>query len=347
MAMKLEGGERLVLKTLLDLQGKSNEYVKDGSLAAATKIDVQDMRDWLETLEGKGFVERARRTDGFTAFVTASGRLALSQSRPFPVSPPKTSVATTSNPHASFVTQSGRAIDSSGNWIVLGDHFFDSKQVSQRGGIVTVVIHSRTAEDDAAIQSLGSARKGAGSIAYAYRNDALVVKVQDVESESSDEGVDWIITLKPKNNEYGGRPTEMATTVNPKHYSAYEIAELRASRILLNDPPPMARNPRGFDEQSMLDSLIRGTGVYLPVDRCILRDLYARFGNDPMLYLRLARLGAIYALKAGDAIETVERLALGPIHDGRVHVSFAGKRQKLYSNKAPHVIQIEGDCPLE
>jgi hypothetical protein len=346
MAMKLEGGELLVLKSLLDFQGQSNEYVEDARLAAATKIDVQDVRDWLETLEGKGFVERARRIDGYTAYATASGRLDLSQSRPFPSSPPRKSAAATSNPHASPESQSGGAIDSSENWILLGDCFFESKQVSQRGGVVTVVIHSRTAEDDAAIQSLVSARKGAGSIAYAYRNDALVVDVQDVESESSEEGLDWIITLKPKNSEYGGRSTEMATTVDGKHFSADDIAELRASRILLNDPPPMARNPRRFDEHSMLDSLIQGTGVYLPVDRCILRDLYARFGNDPMLYLRFARLGAIYALKAGDAIETVERLTLGPIHDGQVHVSFTGKRQKLYSNKAPHVIQIEGDCPL-
>ncbi|MGO9599583.1 MAG: hypothetical protein ACLP7Q_16460 [Isosphaeraceae bacterium] len=62
--MKLEGGERLVLTTLLDLQGDSAEYVEDTRLAAATKMFVQDVRDWLETLEGKGLVERTRLTDG-------------------------------------------------------------------------------------------------------------------------------------------------------------------------------------------------------------------------------------------------------------------------------------------
>ena len=58
--MKLEGGEGLVLKTLKDLQGDSNDYVGDARLAAASKMVVDDVRDWLETLEGKRFVERVR-----------------------------------------------------------------------------------------------------------------------------------------------------------------------------------------------------------------------------------------------------------------------------------------------
>jgi len=51
--MKLEGGERLVLKILRDLQGDSTDYVDDARLASATKMIVEDVRDWLETLEGK------------------------------------------------------------------------------------------------------------------------------------------------------------------------------------------------------------------------------------------------------------------------------------------------------
>ena len=69
--MKLEGGERLVLKSLADLQGDSTDYVDDSRLALAAKMFVHDVRDWLETLEGKGFVERARGTEGFSAYVTA------------------------------------------------------------------------------------------------------------------------------------------------------------------------------------------------------------------------------------------------------------------------------------
>ena len=45
------------------------------------------MRDWLETLEGKGFVERTRLTDGFSAYVTAKGKQALRLTEP--ISTPK------------------------------------------------------------------------------------------------------------------------------------------------------------------------------------------------------------------------------------------------------------------
>jgi hypothetical protein len=94
--MKLEGGERLVLKTLLDLQGDPNDYVDDARLAAVTKMFVPDVRDWLETLEGKGFVERARGTEGFSAYVTAKGKQALRLTEPIPKPNPAVEAA----PHA-------------------------------------------------------------------------------------------------------------------------------------------------------------------------------------------------------------------------------------------------------
>ena len=84
--MKLEGGERLVLKSLADLQGLSTGYVDDARLAVATKMLVEDVRDWLETLEGKGFVERTRLTDGFSAYVTAKGKQAFRLTEPIPTS---------------------------------------------------------------------------------------------------------------------------------------------------------------------------------------------------------------------------------------------------------------------
>jgi TIR domain len=80
--MKLEGGECLVLRTLLDLQGDSGVYIEDALLAAAARMPVGDVRDLLATLEGKGFVERARGTEGLSAYVTAKGKQALSVTEP-------------------------------------------------------------------------------------------------------------------------------------------------------------------------------------------------------------------------------------------------------------------------
>ena len=54
---------------------------------------VEDVRDWLETLEGKGFVERTRLTDGFSAYVTAKGKQALRLTEPIPSPKPPRDVA--------------------------------------------------------------------------------------------------------------------------------------------------------------------------------------------------------------------------------------------------------------
>ncbi len=95
--MKLEGAERLVLKNLLDLQGDSSDYVEDIRLAAAAKMLVGDVRDWLETLEDKGFVERARGTEGFSAYVTAKGKQVLRMTEPIASSISETTVSGASN----------------------------------------------------------------------------------------------------------------------------------------------------------------------------------------------------------------------------------------------------------
>jgi formylglycine-generating enzyme required for sulfatase activity len=74
---RLDGAERLILKKILDLPKNSAGYVEDTQIAKASKIPLQDVRDWLETLDGKGFVERAKGIEGFSAYSTAKGKQAL------------------------------------------------------------------------------------------------------------------------------------------------------------------------------------------------------------------------------------------------------------------------------
>jgi hypothetical protein len=77
--VRFEGAERLVLQAIHDLQGESANYVDDKGIADKTRIDLRDVRDWLETLEGKDFIQRALTTDGQRAYITSKGRLALKQ----------------------------------------------------------------------------------------------------------------------------------------------------------------------------------------------------------------------------------------------------------------------------
>jgi hypothetical protein len=60
----------------------------------------------------------------------------------------------------------------------------------------------------------------------------------------------------------------------------------------------------------------------------------------------VARLNAVFFLKAAGIVEQVLELSLGPISEGKVHVRFRGIRRQVYVNIEPAVIEIEGDCPL-
>lgn len=83
--MALQGVEQKILKALYDLQGDTATSIDDGRIAAITQLSVEDLRDWLETLEGRGFVERHRTTSGFDASITAMGRIELRKNLPSPL----------------------------------------------------------------------------------------------------------------------------------------------------------------------------------------------------------------------------------------------------------------------
>jgi len=126
-----------------------------------------------------------------------------------------------------------------------------------------------------------------------------------------------------------------------------EIAEKRAGRLLLNDPPAPGPKARRDTAESFVEIYIRGSsGTRYYVDRSVLSEVYAAYKDRPELILPLARLKLLYALRASDCVEEVLELRLGPIQDRRCHVRFRGRRARRYSNLDPHVIVIEGDCLL-
>ena len=79
---QFQGAERLIVQTIMNSPKDSAGYVADTQIATASKISVQDVQNWLETLEGKGFVQRAKITGGFKAHVTAKGKLCSVSGQP-------------------------------------------------------------------------------------------------------------------------------------------------------------------------------------------------------------------------------------------------------------------------
>ena len=98
---KLWGSQRKVLQAISDLPKDAADSVMDTQIAQATHIAIKDVRDWLETLEEEGYVEVARTEAGLSASVTANGRQALGQFRPYSPSTPGSAPLPTTKPSLS------------------------------------------------------------------------------------------------------------------------------------------------------------------------------------------------------------------------------------------------------
>ena len=76
--MGLEGSERKMLHAIVREQGNAQAgYVEDSKIAHICDLRIEEVRDYLETLEGKGCVERSIGVSGHSAYITAKGRQEL------------------------------------------------------------------------------------------------------------------------------------------------------------------------------------------------------------------------------------------------------------------------------
>src|SRR5271166_2217046 len=81
--MTLEAAERLILQTILGLQGDAGNFVDDARIAEETDLDLVDVRNWLLNLEKKGLVSIVKGETGLRALVEPLGVLTLNQSLPY------------------------------------------------------------------------------------------------------------------------------------------------------------------------------------------------------------------------------------------------------------------------
>jgi hypothetical protein len=244
----------------------------------------------------------------------------------------------------------GGAVDASGNWCLLGDRFFTARSVRQAGdGSISVKVASEGAGTDSAIADLKPDRYGqAKPIPYAYRNDAYLAHVTKVESDSTGGDHVWTVTLKPSDVQYGGGMTEMSVKTRSRDYSADEIAEVRAGRLLLNNPPAVEGKRGVYNSQHGLEEMyVQGLSVPVPATACVLQTVYRKHGSADVTFLQTARLAAIFMLKASHVCEQVLELRLGPVVGKNCAVEFRGRRRAKYANAEPVVLTLKGECPLE
>ena len=218
----------------------------------------------------------------------------------------------------------------------------------QNGFRVTIV--SLNAATDSQVEAIRNHRNsGKRGISFGFANDAYVVRCESATSTYEGGARKWMVNLVKEDIQYGGGFSEMAYSNGNRHFSAEDFVHMRAERILLaKTKQPAAQRGSSFDVSgSMIESFIQGSNTPIKVTSSPIVELAGKMSRtDGVQFLRCARLVTLFYLKAGDVVERIEHLTLGPMQKNSVHVEFRGVRRRKYANMDPEVITVEGDCPL-
>ena len=205
---------------------------------------------------------------------------------------------------------------------------------------VTVEVDSGDAKTSALLAGLRGHR---GSLGVAYGSTATLGAVQDVRQARQGGRETWTVVLTPRKGGYGGGLTEMAF----EGYSADDIARLRARRILLGEElPGQGQSSMGKMNDSMLETLVQGVSVALPVRGSPLPSVFAAYQSDLPLFLATARLFGVLFLCLSGTVERVLRLDLEMDGPGQLGVQFEGLRYNPYSNVEAVRLEVSGTCTL-
>ena len=234
------------------------------------------------------------------------------------------------------------SVSDSALWVLVHQSFLYASQVVQANKTIHLEIPVGRAAKDSAIKSIIST---VGPVAFAHGNDACLAEVIKFERRTSLEGVTWILDLAVKDDFSGRSSMEMGTD----KVSADKIAELRARRILLNENFVKTNSgenvpftfPDGF-----LQTMVTGVNTTIRVERGVFPDLAHEIDPTSQDFPRLARLSAVFYLRASNTVFTIDHLELELLDINHLRVSFRGRRPKTYSNVDPPEIQVEGVCDL-
>lgn len=234
---------------------------------------------------------------------------------------------TTKTPKKSPAPKKPIANKKKGDWVMLGDNFFQASTVRHRSeGKIELAISPSDTEDEAALSSLRPSQYGGRSdLPFSVNNDAHSVRVEHVETETTSGRQVWKVTLKISDEQFGsGFGTEMTYNTAGKTYSPDDIAELRVRRLLLNDPAPTPRRNRGFGDAMLLEGMLEGSGSRHSVKECVIRGMFNSCGQISD-WKEFARLRSVFLLKATGTVEHILELKIGAVRGGKVSISFRGR----------------------
>lgn len=243
----------------------------------------------------------------------------------------------------------GGVISSTGPWLKLGDRYFKTKRFERRGSSsIQIEIETSDPHDEAALVRLRPDATGFRrheSLPFAFQNDGGFVNVGGVTSVSHGERNLWTLELTVTESK-SGYPMDVTHNLNGRQYTSDDLAEMKAGRLLIDNPPAPRRRSRGHSEDFLESLICDNSGPTPATNECLVRKMVQQHGHDPESALRIARLESVFILKAASIVGTILELSLGPTSKEGVQVCFRGIRPERNQSEIPETIVVQGICKL-
>lgn len=225
-------------------------------------------------------------------------------------------------------------VDAKSDLLLLGSHALRYDAIEETACRLKVEARDPDTETEAVLRQAEADRS---TVAVAYGNAAMYCTIAGLSFTAR--GGSRIASFLLEGVDDGSNtPTEMAYGSNPVR-SADEIAEMRASRILFNDPSPVDDRDRSI---LGLEGLIRGMGHDAPriIESPLIKLLPRLVPRDPATW-HIVRLHLLRDLILSNCVQRVEILRLTVEGDHLARIEFRGFRHKIYANVAPYRIELD------
>ena len=207
----------------------------------------------------------------------------------------------------------------------------------EAGEVIRASLIATNANESAALSRLRN-EKGK-RLGIAFGTSAYLGELRAVEQVYGSDGEIWKVEVRPDDLSPG------SVEVSVQGYDADQIAELRARRILLDEPLPKYKDGTELN-QAFLESFVRGINVRVQTSRSPFPLLYKSLGAQPTAFLAACRLFGTLLLRVSGVVEAVYELQLTLEPGSKLGVRFKGRRHRRYSNVEPATVVVNGVCPL-
>lgn len=225
-------------------------------------------------------------------------------------------------------------IDSNANAALVNGRRFSTSRIEDVQGRLTVIASELDGESEAALRDLS---KRHGEVVIAYGNTAVSVDIEDVRITHG-KSIEATLISRVSDRRSGSMFESSIGIGNGKSLSADDIATMRASRILFNDPPRPTQS-NSFDSLEMF--IKGGMQGAMEINESPIARLLERLPRRERAMWEVVRLTLLVHLRMSGTVEHVEKLRL-TVRGGRlVRIEFRGRRAKRYVSEEPYLINFD------